>query len=464
MADALSTVAQVLETNPFYLRSKQIRQVDKALLAVENLTPHSLIKEGKLWKESFEGKQVLENRLVSIDNTQQKIDLVEKQIYALQQETRCWYGLEDEIRTSIIQHAKSAEKFLQNQGEIAEADVIQRYNRTLELKEFLQYADKSSYLCDAIYHFTQKERYNLNLEKLNQRINAVYTRIKTIANGFYVALTLSVFVATIPICVPFSITLWNRKQKLKSHLIVYEDLQRKEHKRLALADEGETTIKEIQAIAGELSPEKINELLVEIKELKEEFYDSERFLSVCAMILSFIDTNQNTLVQIFGEIPQSPHDRFAWILKQTNHFQQNYHELEELQSKKHDLALEKKQAARGYDRTILTEGITQLTESMKSLFYLPIADEHKTIFVEMCIQLPEMIKKVRETLYFANQNLEVNLDDWNTAKSFLKQYSHNLALYVIDKEIESHLNNMNESVDNMTSTLNTTDINKEIIV
>lgn len=464
MADALSTVAQVLETSPFYLRSTQIRQVDKALHFIENLTPPSLIHEVKRWKESYSGKLVLQNKLNALDQAQKQIETMETQIEILQQETRCWYGLAEEKRLLIVENAKRAEDFLRNQGHETEADVIQRYNRSLELKQLLPYGEKAPYFCDAIYHYSQQEVYRENLNKLNQRIIDVQKRIKTIRNGFYLALFLCVFIATIPICIPFSITLWKKRHKLKSHLIVYEDLQRREHKRLESGREGEQILQEIAEIMGPLSEESIKELLMEAKELKEEFCNSERFLSVCAMILNYIDTHQEMLVELFGQIPQSPHDRFAWLSQNVRDFENKYQELEALQSQRHDLCLHKKQTTKGYDRNLLIEGIEQLQKSLDSMLKTPIDTAHKPAFVEICLQLPEITKKIRETIYFISQNLEINSEDWNTAKLAFKRYSYDLALYVVDSEMEEHLKFTQESVDKRNNSTYSISIDKGVLV
>jgi len=465
MADSLAVMAQILETNPFYLRSTQIRQVDKTLRLLEVLTPIEVVNEAKIWKESNKALNILKNKLDTVDDTQKRIEEIEENIIDAKTKVREWYLLDEEERALITQYAKRSEDFLTKQGDIREADVIARYHRSLELKNLFVYADRAPYLCDALYHHTQEAHYKQNIEKLDLRIKSVHTRIKSINNGLWIALALCALVATIPICLPFSLSLWGRKQKLKSHLIIYEDLQEREEKRLELGKDGEKIIKEIQDLRGDLSIDSIKDLLIESKDLKAEFHNSEKFLSICAMILSFIDSNQDLLVKVFGEIPTNPQNRFAWLSEKVRCSEDNYNELASLQLLKQDFSLKKKQATKGYKRSILLEGITELKSSMENIFNNPLSFEHKLSLSEVCIQLPEMTKKIREIIYSISQGHEIDVDVWNNLKSCLQQYSYDLALYVLDAEISITTHKKDhDGMEKVSSSLQTDMINEEVII
>lgn len=465
MADQLAIVAHILETNPFYLRSKQIRQVDKALGILENYLNPEFIKEAKFWKDSHEGLQVLKKKLESIDQTQLKIVSLEKEIDELKILTRPWYALEDTIRDLIIQQNKRAVEFLKNQGDITEASVIERYHRSIELQDLFVYADRAPHLCDAILHYTQKERYQQNLLKLRDRIDAANKQIKTIRRGFWMALVLCLFIATVPICLPFAITLWQRKQRLYNHLMIYEDLKNREQKRSELAEEGYSITHEIRAIVGDVSYEAIRNLLMEAKDLKSEFHDSNRFLSVCAVILNFIDGHKKILIPLFGNMPEHPKDRFLWLIKNVQKFENAHKKLESFEHLRRELYLRKKQITKGYERETLTSSITQLKISMDSVMKVSLDISNKIIFNDFSLKAPESFKKIRETIFYVSQNYDVDLTTWNNLHIQIQDYARQLAIFVLDAEILEQKNNpSNENSDTITNTVLAPNLNEEVII
>lgn len=439
MGDQLSTVAHILSTNPFYLRSKQIRQVDKALITLENFMNPDFIKRVRAWKESYDGLQILKNKLDAIDKTQSKIVDLEQEIEDLKVFTRPWYILEENERDLIIQQAKRTHEFLKNQGNITEASVIDRYNRSVELSHLFMYADRVPHLCDAILHYHQKKLYSQNLIKITEKIEKIQAQIKTIKRGFWVAFGLCALIATIPISLPFSITLWQRKRRLIEHLHAYEDLQLREQKRFLLAEEGAIVTEEIQNVVGEVSYDTMKNLLIEVKDLKTEFHDTNRFLSMCATILNYIDTSKDTLIPLFGPLPELPRDRFDWLIQNVEKYENAHKKLESVQDMRHDLYLRKKQTTKGYEREILINSIEQLETSMSNMLILPLDLHNKIIFADMCLVLPEICKKIRETIFYITKNYDVDLNAWHMGHVKIHEYAHSIALMVLDAEIAARL-------------------------
>lgn len=439
ISDQLSIVAHILQTNPFYLRSKQIRQVDKALFTIETFLSPEFLKDIRTWKESFDGLQILKKKLDVLDKTQEKIKSLELEIETLKNFLRPWYLLEDSERDLLLQNTKKARIFLENHGRESEAPVLERYNRLLELKHLLIYADDAPRLCDAILHHTHKERYAQNLSKIIEKIDLIHAQIKTVKRGFWVALVSCILIATIPISAPFTFTLWQRKRRLEAHLDTYEELKQREQNRLSLADDGTKITLDVQKVIGDISYDTIHDLFMEVKELKAEFYDPERFLSVCAVILNYIDTSKEMLSSLFEQMPTQAHNRVEWLVKNVEKYENAQKQLESLQYQKHDFFLQKKQKTKGYERDVLVESIQQLDISMKFLKVIPFADEHKVTFFEICLLIPEYFKKVRETIFYINQNYDVDLNVWYTSQQKIQEFSNQVALFVLDAEIAERL-------------------------
>lgn len=441
-----------MQTNPFYLRSKQIRQVDKALLTLETFLSAKFIKDVRSWKESFDGLQILKKKLDLFDKNQERINSLELDIDILKKFLRPWYLLESAERDLLLQNAKKARTFLDSHADESEAPILARYNRLLELKHLHSYADDAPQICDAIFHHTNKERYTQNLSKLIDRIHLINTQIRTIKRGFGVALFACIFIATLPICLPFAFTLWQRQRRLEAHLDIYENLKQKEQNRLLLAEDGTKITLQIQEILGEISYDHIRHLLMEVKELKAEFYDPHRFLSVCAVILNYIDTSKDILLPIFGALPAHAHERFNWLVKNVGQYENAQKQLDLLQQQKHDVFLEKKQKTKGYERDILVSSMQQLDVSIKTLMDIPFCDEHKFLFYEICLAIPEHLKKIREIILHINQNYEVDLNIWYKTQQEIQRFANQIALFVLDAEIVKNSNDESLQLENIAST------------
>lgn len=439
-----------MQTNPFYLRSKQIRQVDKALLALETFLSPKFIKDIRAWKESFEGLKILKGKLNIFDQTQEKIVSLELEIDTLKKILRPWYLLDESVKDLLVQNSKKARAFLDNHGDKSEAPVLARYNRLLELTHLLPYADDAPQLCDAILHHMHKDRYAQNLSKILEKIELMNVQIKTVTRGFWVALCACIFVATLPICLPFSFTLWQRKRRLEAHINTYADLKQREQKRLALAEDGAQITEQIQSLIGNISYDQIRAILMEVKELKSEFYDPNRFLSVCAVILNYIDAEKEFLSDLFGVMPSQAHERFEWLAKNVEKYSHTQQQLDVLQQQKHEFFLQKKQKTKGYERDILVSGIEQLHASIQTFATIPLSEDHTATFYEICLLIPEELKKVREIIFHVNQNYDVDLNAWYVSQQRLQDFANQIALFVLDAEIQENLKKEQIQMDTMT--------------
>ncbi|BBH54182.1 hypothetical protein [Fluviispira sanaruensis] len=438
-ADQLILLASTFQIKPHYLRAKQIRQADKSLVAVDAFFSKQLSAEARQWKESIEGLKVLKKKLVAVQEKQKEIEDLETRISALKVTTQPWFSLEENERQKIIQNAKRAQDFINNHLEKTEAHILHRYNRFSALKDLAPYADNANYLCEAVFHYENREKYEANIAKVEQKNKVARERLKTVNRGFWLAIIFCVFIVTIIISFPFAISLWKRKKEIENQIINAEETLRREHKRLVAAEEGAVVAQDIRSHLGEISLEQIRDTLAEVRDLRAEFQGPERTTSSTAILLSFIDLHKLRLCELFGEISDNPIKTFKWLSDNVNKYQNTESVIKKLQEKKEEVSLQQKQMTKGYSQEMLINSIVKLERVAQNSMLFPFDDENKSFFSELAIQLPATLSQIKEVLFFVSRSHPIDTQYWDMLRVKIQGFSNTMSLCVLDAEIASHM-------------------------
>ncbi len=434
-ADQLSLLAGAFQTKPFYLRAKQIRQADKALICADAVFTKQLALEAKQWKDAIAGLSVLEKKLELFNEKQEEIDELDEKIFAFKSSTKSWFELEEAERNRIILNSKRAKDYLTRQHENAELHTLHRYKRFLALRDLAPYSDNASYLCESLYHFENREKYENNIIKLEEKKSKANERLKTVQRGFWLAILFCVFVITIPICFPFAISLWRRKREIESQIVNTEETLRRENKRLIAADEGAVVSQEIRDLLGEVSLEDIREVLVEVKDLRSEFLGPERTASPTALLLSFISTNKTKLVEIFGEMPEEPVHIFRWLCEKVDKYQNTQAHILQLEEKKSVCYMHQTHLIKGYSKEKLVASVYNLKEIVTNCMKFPFEESNRLFFADVCIALPQVLSQIREVLYYVSKNQQVDITYWDNLGMRIQSFANTMALCILEAEI-----------------------------
>lgn len=440
LADNISLLAGTFQTKPFYLRAKQIRQADKALISGDAFFSPKLSQEATQWKSAQEGLAVLQKKLHLLQEKQNEIDELEKKIHAFRVTTKAWFELEESERLKVIQNAKRSNNFIANQEDKLEKHILHRYKRFTALKDLIPYSENASYLCEAIFHYENREKYESNIVKLEEKIAKATEKLKTVKRGFWIAVLFCIFVMTIPICFPFAISLWRRKREIEGQIANTDEILRRENKRLVSADEGYAASQEIRDILGNVSLELIREILIEVKELRSEFLGPDRTASSTALLLNFMDTYRPKLSEIFGEVPVDTVESFYWLSEHVNKYQNTETHIFELEEWKNKLIAQQKQLIKGYSKEMLVASIEKLQNIVDTTFAVPFENENKSFFVDACVDLPQILSQIREVLFYVSRNHPVDLSYWDNLKMKIQSFSNTVSLCVLDAEISCHVN------------------------
>ena len=434
-ADQLNLLAGTFQIKPHYLRAKQIRQADKSLIAVDAFFSLELAAEAKQWSESIEGLRVLRKKLASVEEKQNEIEDLDVRINALKITTQPWISLEDSERQKIIQNAKRAQDFISNHLEKTEAHIIHRYNRFSALKELSPYADNANYLCEAVFHYENREKYETNIEKVEKKNLNAKERLKTVNRGFWLAIIFCIFIVTIPICFLFALSLWKRKKEIENQIVNSEETLRREHKRLVAAEEGSVVAQDIRGHLGEISLEQIRDTLAEVRDLRAEFQGPERTTSSTAILLSFIDLHKIRLCELFGEIPENPVKTFKWLADYVMKYQNTESTIKKLLERKAEVIQQQKQLTKGYSQDILLTSIKKLELVLQNTMQFPFDSENKSYFSDICINIPPILSQIREVLFFVSRSHPIDIQYWNMLRIKIQGFSNIMSLCVLDAEI-----------------------------
>ncbi|KAB8037026.1 hypothetical protein GCL60_14430 [Silvanigrella paludirubra] len=443
VADQLILLAGTFQIKPHYLRAKQIRQADKSLIAVDAFFSQELASEAKQWSESIEGLSVLRKKLASVEEKQNEIEELDIRINTLNKTTLPWISLEDSERQKIIQNAKRAQDFINNHLEKTEAHIIHRYNRFSALKELSPYADNANYLCEAVFHYENREKYEANIEKVEKKNLGAKERLKTVNRGFWLAVIFCIFIVTIPICFLFALSLWKRKKEIENQIANAEETLRRENKRLIAAEEGSVVAQDIRSLLGEISLEQIRDTLAEVRDLRAEFQGPERTTSSTAILLSFIDLHKIKLCELFGDIPENPIKTFKWLSDYVTKYQNTETTIKNLIARKNEVTQQQKQLTKGYSSEILINSIKKLELVVESTMRFPFDQENKSYFSDICKNIPPLLSQVKEVLFFVSRSHPIDVQYWNMLRIKIQGFSNIMSLCVLDAEI-ANMDSANE--------------------
>ncbi len=435
IADQLILLSGTFQIKPHYLRAKQIRQADKSLVAVDAFFSQELALEAKQWNESIEGLTILRKKLHSVEEKQNEIEELESRMASLSKSIQPWISLEENERQKIVQNAKRAQDFISNNLEKTEAHIIHRYNRFSALKDLSPYADNANYLCEAVFHYENREKYDSNIEKVEKKKIAATERLKTVNRGFWLAIIFCIFIITIPICSLFALSLWKRKKDIENQIANAEEVLRRENKRLISAEEGSVVAQDIRSILGEISLEQIRDTLAEVRDLRAEFQGPERTTSSTAILLSFIDLHKIKLEELFGNIPENPIKTFKWLAEFVHKFQNMEVNIKNLENRKNEVLQQQKQLTKGYSTEILLNSIKKLELVIFNTMRFPFEQESKIFFAELCLKIPPVLSQIREVLFFVSRSHPIDPQYWNNLRIKIQGFSNTMSLCVLDAEI-----------------------------
>jgi hypothetical protein len=435
-ADQLALLAGILQVPSREQRAYSIRRAEKALVALESVFTPEFVHGIKRWRESCSAIEVLESKLTEIDSFNQQIAACQHHIDQSRDAMTKWLAQPVEERSRFVHETRQARVFLESEVYKLESHVISHFERFQALKPLVPYADNADHLCESIYHFENRERYETNIAKLEQRKEAAKERIRSVKRGFILALVFSLFIVTIPLCVPFAFSLWARRREIESQISNTEETIRREERRLVSAEEGVVASETIRDILGNMPLEQIRRTLNEVRELRSEFQRPDRGGTVTSRILTFLDLNQAALTSLFGAPPSDFLDAVRWFVDHVTRAQNIERHLKEQSVELDRLQQRKRALTRGYSEDILTKTLENLTRVHETSFSVELPADLKQTLASVAMAMPNALMETRKALWYLTHAQPLSEALWARIQTTLRSLSSTLSACVALMELD----------------------------
>ena len=434
-ADQLTQLAGVFQTPCHALRAQAIRKANKYLISLEAFFTPEFQQQASQWKKAGEALVVLEGRFKMANENHGKIELLNENIDGLQASMTRWRELSEPERNKIVQFARKAKQYGEQNLAKHEAHILHRFERFEALRALVPYSDNSEHLCDAIHHFENRQKYEDNIVRLEKKKEQARERLLSVRRGFFLACLLCAFIVTIPLCAPFAFSLWNRKREIENQIANFDETSRREEKRLLAADEGVVASLEIRDILGNVPLELVRRTLAEVKELRSEFQRPEKNAGLTAALLSFVELYKPRLEELFGEIPKGAVPSFSWLSRKVEDMLNIESQISVFSAELHSWQERQKKLLRGHSRGILQDSIENLRTVSVTGFDLPLHQDIKTEFALLCVQMPVVLSNVRQALGFVSHGQRVEDGAWQQLHRQLASLSNLLNATVLEMDL-----------------------------
>jgi hypothetical protein len=433
----LSTLASVMQIPGGEQRAQSIRKAEKALVALESFFTPTLGQDIRRWRDALRALKVLNEKLKIIDVQQRHIDLCSKKIDEARSSMERWLSLAEQERHRFSQEARIAQHFLENEIYLAEAHILHRYQRYNSLKVLDPYADNADHLCEAIYHYENRNKYETNLIKLEQKRESARERLNSVRRGFAFALGFCSLIVTVPLCAPIAFSLWARRRDIETQIANIEETRRREERRLQSAEEGVIASETIREILGEIPLEHIRRTLTELKELRAEFVRPDRNGGVTTRILTFLELNQTNIQSLFGEMPPEPIESVAWFFENITRSENMEKYINSEMDKLENLKQQQRAVTKGYSAPILRKSIESLSEIRDHGFPVPFSDDLKLVFAEMCTRVMPVLDDTRKLLWRITHAQMVPDSQWSATQVRLRSEANTFSACLATLDIEA---------------------------
>lgn len=431
----LGVLAATSSQEPRELRAVHIRRAERSLMVLEDFARSTIPNEARQWLQAKDAYKVLSGRLAAVELLQSDMSRLQDEIDDLSNTLRLWNVLQDAERQKFLLNHQRAKQFIDQNLAHAESHILHKYSRYKTLNRLLPYADNAEHLCDAIFHFQNRERYEENIQRVEQRRENALERMASVKRGFNLALFLCLLIVSIPLCAPVAFSLWNRKREIENQLANMAELRRREERRLQIADEGVIAAEEIKEILGDAPLETVRRTLEELRELRSEFQRADKNPSVTAGLVSFVDLYKPRLKELFGALPDDMSGTFSWFKQEVDRLLNVEAERAGLVAKLQDSKDKLSRLMKGHNEVILRDSFTRVKAIIDENFNVELEHDYKAELAKNIIKLPDLLRDVRVLLSQISYGQLVDLGVWREIHRWMLNLESNFQAMALELEL-----------------------------
>lgn len=434
-AEQLCQLAGLFQGPLHQVRAANLRRAERNLITLESLFNDQLSIDLGTWSRSRKALLVLEEKRQALAALESESAESEARIAALNERLELWDALSREERQRINAQMQASAQYLANRTFQSEAHILHRYRRYQLLKPLSAYADNAEFLCDAIFHYENRGRYEENAIRLEKRIAAAEERLTSVRRGLLLASILCILIVTIPLCAPFAFSLWNRRREIERQIATASDTLKREERRLSEADEGVIAAQEIREVLGDVPLEDVRRTLAELRDLRAEFLRPERGMSATASLLSFLELYAPKLEVLFGNMPEDLTVKCSWLVEKMEALLHCEREIAMERTRSAALSAQIKNLLRGHGKAVLHSSVENLRERTQDFPLSRTPPALRSELAESLVQLPEDLRHARAVMSEASRGVSVPNIVWQRAGAQLQGHQNLIACWLLEAEL-----------------------------
>ena len=437
-SENISALCTIMNIKVEQLRPVHLRRADKYLSTAELLFDNRFAQRCATAKRRRDATFTLQRKIHVMKHLANKATSYANEAAEFQVELKLWNAMENGWKEQFLSTARLAKQYFEAKLYNSELEIIHRYERFQALKGILPYADNAQFLCEAIYHYENREKYETNKEKTIERRESALVRLQTVKRGLYLSLLLCLLVVTLPLCAPFAYSLYQRKREVESQIANLEESLRRENKRIEAADEGVIAAQEIRETLGPVSLESVRHTLNEVADLRREFMSSSPQSSATAHLIAFIEREERHLRECFGTAPTQMTEKFHWIAERASQLELLIEKIEQLNDSAQAVSQKMSRQLNGHSLNFVLDSFLQLESECKNEPLNNLPDWLLEEFVEAGMRLPVILGDTRELLWRISKGLVVEDSIWKRMELRLQAQHNVLQAALLERTLQQH--------------------------
>ncbi len=431
----LLALASVLGYPMSQLRANHFRAAERALTHLRHFFTPERALTAREWQSASQAGAKLRERLERFEKFEAFRVQREAELNQLESVLADWRALGAEDRTKLRRLLEHVRAFLDQPPSPADGAIIERHELYHQLKGLVVYAEQIDHLCAAVKHYARRDEYDAERKELETRIESAKLRERSVWRGFVLALCLCALIVTIPLCVPFAFSLWNRRREINTQHAQLIESRRRVLRKLELAAEGVVAAEDITAVLGERSLADVRSVLEDVARLHQEFTDPTESAPHLVRLLVLLDADQEVLVRACGNPPEvvaSLRERLAWYARTCDVRMRQSQELLEAAASVVRESDAMKALLKGYNPQILRDTIARLEDRMEVMEAGPVARDRDLYasYARLCRTMPRSLDAAQTVLSRVSYGHDVTESDWTKAGLAIVSASNTLGALV----------------------------------
>lgn len=417
------------------LRAAHFRQAERNLTHLKHVFTAERAHEAENWLHISRSVQAMQSTLEQTAALKLETCNLEDRMTDLEGQLALWKAADPKDKEAWNTLAHVAGQYLDDPQTELEDKAIKRFSLYQQLKDLVVYAEEVDHLCSALKHYSKRDSYLEEKELLEKKILSAEVRLNSVKRGFFLSLILCGLIVTLPLCLPFAISLWNRIREIEKQLSRFTEERKRVLRRLDLAAEGVIAAEDITAILGERSLSDIRNVLEEVKSLHREFGSSNVRATALIRAITLDAEHRSALEAVFGQPPDEFRKRLSWIIRNIEKKKRQISEIVQTASDILRTREDLKKILRGYSEEILIDTIERMQERMNHIADSKWKQDLLERLMPLCTQGPHLVERVRSLLSQVSYGRSVAESDWLRLGLEVKSTSTTLNALLLEAEL-----------------------------